>query len=90
MVHHGPGFLDGPQRALYRTAPSDSLEIAYVALYRKYKNFEVLLRALRILQGKRVPVRLHLTLDLVEDPGGADGHELRAKHRGRAIDNQSR
>jgi glycosyltransferase involved in cell wall biosynthesis len=38
--------------------------------YQKYKNFEVLLRALRVLQGERVPVLLHLTLDLVEEPGG--------------------
>lgn len=69
VVHHGPGFLDGPQRPMYRTAASDSLEIAYVALYRGYKNFEVLLRALRLLQREGVAVRLHLTLDLVEDPG---------------------
>lgn len=69
MVPHGPGFLDGPHGVRYRTLASDSLEIAYVAFYQKYKNFEVLLRALRILQGEGVPVRLHLTLDLVEDPG---------------------
>lgn len=69
MVYHGPGFLDGPQERTYRVAASDSFEIAYVSLYRKYKNFEVLLRALRILLNEGVSARLHLTLDLVEEPG---------------------
>ena len=69
LIRHGPGLLDGPQRPVYKTAASDSLEIAYVSLYRKYKNFEVLLRALRILLNEGVSIRLHLTLDLVDEPG---------------------
>jgi glycosyltransferase involved in cell wall biosynthesis len=62
--------LDRPPRPIYKAAAGVSLDIAYVAHYQKYKNFEVLLRALRVLQGERVPVLLHLTLDLVEEPGG--------------------
>jgi glycosyltransferase involved in cell wall biosynthesis len=68
-IPHGPGCFNGSQHPIRVSAPSDSLEIAYVAIYQEYKNFEVLLQALRILHDKGIPARLHLTLDLVVDPG---------------------
>ena len=69
-IPHGPGFLDGPQNggsARYTT--SDTLEVAYVALYRTYKNFKVLIDALKLLRAKGIPIRLHLTLDVLDDTG---------------------
>lgn len=69
-IPHGPGYLDGPETGVTRMrAPSDTLEVAYVALYRSYKNFDVLLRAFKILEARGIPVRLHLTLDVVDDEG---------------------
>jgi glycosyltransferase involved in cell wall biosynthesis len=68
-VHHGPGILNGQSKPIYRAGPSDSFEIAYVAIYRGYKNFEVLLRALRLLDDEGIPARLHLTLDVIDNPG---------------------
>lgn len=69
-VMHGPGVLD-QRTGGYRIhhLPSDTFEIAYVALYRHYKNFQVLLQALALLSSRSIPVRLHLTLDPVEDAG---------------------
>lgn len=43
--------------------PGDTFEISYVSLYRDYKNFDILLSALKVLKQLGVPGRLHLTLD---------------------------
>ena len=68
VVHHGPGFLDGIERRTHDNGRAhDTLEMAYVSLYRPYKNFGVLFRALRLLRDRGVRGRLHLTLD-TKDP----------------------
>jgi glycosyltransferase involved in cell wall biosynthesis len=62
VIHHGPGIFNRSERA--KTVDvSTCLEVAYVAYYRKYKNFPVLFRALKELRERSVPVRLHLTLN---------------------------
>jgi glycosyltransferase involved in cell wall biosynthesis len=64
VIPHGLGYLDKPcPRRLTAIKSGDTFEIAYVALYRDYKNFQILLSALRLLKGMGVPARLHLTLD---------------------------
>lgn len=69
VIPHGPGYLEEPQHCRSaRRRVSDALEVSYVALYRNYKNFEVLCRAIRILAGRGGPVRLHLTLNFDDDP----------------------
>jgi glycosyltransferase involved in cell wall biosynthesis len=69
-IPHGPGVFDDTWKGYHiRHLSSDSFEIAYVALYRNYKNFHMLLQALALLQERQVPVRLHLTLDTLEDVG---------------------
>jgi glycosyltransferase involved in cell wall biosynthesis len=69
VIPHGPGFLDGPQprtpAAMWR---GETLELLCISLFRKYKNFPVLLRMLRSLRTSQIPARLHLTLDET-DPG---------------------
>lgn len=67
VIQHGPGYLDECHpRPLGNRSVNGSLEIVYVSLYRTYKNFRVLFRALRILKAKGIPTRLHLTLDRQE------------------------
>jgi glycosyltransferase involved in cell wall biosynthesis len=64
VVHHGPGFLDGnTARVRQNNHVRGNLEIAYVSLYRPYKNFAVLFRALQLLKTRGINARLHLTLD---------------------------
>lgn len=64
VVHHGPGFLDGIEKRRHEdTRVRDTFDIAYVSLYRPYKNFSVLFRALRLLEDRGIRGRLHLTLD---------------------------
>ncbi len=69
-IPHGPGVLDESGHGSHiHHLSSDTFEIAYVALYRNYKNFRVLLQALALLRDRQIPVRLHLTLDTLEDAG---------------------
>ena len=64
VIPHGLGYMDKPcPRRLTAIRPGDTFEIAYVALYRDYKNFDILLSALKLLEKMGVPARLHLTLD---------------------------
>lgn len=69
VIPHGLGYLDTPcPRRLTALRSGDTFEIAYVALYRDYKNFDILLGALRLLKEMGVPARLHLTLDRSKPP----------------------
>ncbi len=69
VIPHGLGYLDKPcPRRLTAIRPGDTFEIAYVALYRDYKNFDILLQALKLLKEIGVPARLHLTLDRSKPP----------------------
>ena len=64
VIPHGLGYLDKPcPRRLTAIRSGDTFEISYVALYRDYKNFDILLSALKLLKEMGVPARLHLTLD---------------------------
>jgi glycosyltransferase involved in cell wall biosynthesis len=69
VIPHGLGYLDKPcPRRLTAIRPGDTFEISYVALYRDYKNFDILLGALKLLKEMDVPARLHLTLDRSKTP----------------------
>jgi glycosyltransferase involved in cell wall biosynthesis len=69
VIPHGLGYLDAPcPRQLRAIRQGDTFEISYVALYRDYKNFEILLGASRLLKDMGVPARLHLTLDRSKTP----------------------
>lgn len=64
VIPHGPGYLDAPRsRPPRMLRAGDTFELTYVALYRDYKNFTILFRALKLLNGRGVPARLNLTLD---------------------------
>jgi glycosyltransferase involved in cell wall biosynthesis len=64
VIPHGPGYLDTPRpRRAAGTRHNGTLELVYVALYRDYKNFMTLFRALKLLREAGIPARLHLTLD---------------------------
>lgn len=72
VIPHGPGYLDGVSPMSGRVPPDGApLNLAYISLYRDYKNFDVLLRSAKVLQGMSIPVRLHLTLD-EKDPAVRD------------------
>jgi glycosyltransferase involved in cell wall biosynthesis len=72
VIRHGPGILDNILDCAPLTLiPGRPLELIYVAYFWAHKNFSVLLRALRILHDRQIPVRLHLTLDL-NRPGVAE------------------
>ena len=69
VVHHGPGFLDGPQAAAMKCPlPGEQMRVACISLFRPYKNFEVLMPALRRLRDSGVPAEVHLTLDSQYEP----------------------
>jgi glycosyltransferase involved in cell wall biosynthesis len=64
VIPHGLGYLDEPRpKHLSTVRSSGSFELVYVALYRDYKNFTTLFRALKLLRDRGIPARLHLTLD---------------------------
>jgi glycosyltransferase involved in cell wall biosynthesis len=64
VIPHGPGYLDKPRpRRVDSMRPNGTFELVYVALYRDYKNFLTLFRALKLLREAGIPARLHLTLD---------------------------
>jgi len=64
VIPHGLGYLDGPRpKRLAAIRSCGNFEMVYVALYRDYKNFTTLFRALKLLRDRGIPARLHLTLD---------------------------
>jgi glycosyltransferase involved in cell wall biosynthesis len=64
VIPHGLGYLDKPcPRPNMGVRSGETFEVAYVALYRDYKNFDILVSALSLLKGMGVPTRLHLTLE---------------------------
>lgn len=64
VVPHGPGYLDKAPPCLVRPPRyGEPLELLCVSLFRAYKDFSTLVRALKVLCDARVPARLHLTLD---------------------------
>jgi glycosyltransferase involved in cell wall biosynthesis len=81
VIPHGLGYLDKPcPRPPTAIRAGDTFEIAYVALYRDYKNFDILLSALKLLKEMAIPARLHLTLDHSKPP--VQALEERARHMG--------
>lgn len=80
VIPLGPGYLDGLEHRDFGVArPSDTLEIAYVALYRSYKNFSVLFDALQLLRKRGIRARLHLTLDTEAGTGAREVLECAAR-----------
>lgn len=80
VIPHGPGYLDGLERRDFRiAAPTEALEITYVALYRSYKNFSVLFDALQLLRKRGIRARLHLTLDTEAEAGAREVLECAAR-----------
>ncbi len=64
VIPHGAGFLDCPLPLAPKTPRQDeTLELLCVSLFRRYKNFSLLLRTLQSLRACQMRARLHLTLD---------------------------
>jgi glycosyltransferase involved in cell wall biosynthesis len=64
VIPHGAGFLDSPPSQTSKMPRrDDTLELLCVSLFRRYKNFSLLLRTLKCLHDSQVRARLHLTLD---------------------------